>query len=99
MATTAKRYVTHEELEAHKSGTRDELQRLSIRVEVLTSDLHQLTKTVGDMAEDIVEMKGDMAEMKGDIAELKGDVGELKGLKSIIELNHAALMSAILKRP
>ena len=41
------KYITREEFEPVKNG----LDRLSIRVEVITHDLHQLTNMVGDLAE------------------------------------------------
>ena len=47
MASAASKYVTREEF----TPVKDAVERLTIRVEVLTNDVHQLTNIVADLAE------------------------------------------------
>ena len=78
----AAKWVTREEFETVKA----ELQKLIIRVEVLSVDLHKLTLAVGDLGErmDGLESRMDRLENRMDRLE-----------KTVIDGN-AALMSAIL---
>lgn len=83
----ASRYVTRAEFEPVKQG----LERLTIRVEVLTNDVHTLTNRVADIAEDLLALRTEMNERFRAI-----DV-RFDRLEKTIADGHAALLSAILR--
>lgn len=100
MATPSK-YVTREEFEPVKNG----LERLNIRVEVISQDLYKLTLEVAELAESVnARFDAVDARFDGIDGRLDGIDGRLDGIdgrldrleKTMIEGN-AALMSAILK--
>lgn len=83
MGSAAKSYVEREEFEAVKKT----LETLTIRVEVLTSDLHRLTQNVGDLAESV--------DRRFDALETMVRDGHAE-LRRAIDDGQAALMSAVL---
>jgi predicted nuclease with TOPRIM domain len=92
----AGKYVTREEFDSVKS----ELQKLIIRVEVLTQDLHRLTLAVGEFGERLVAIEGSIARLEERVDRLDVRVdrieARLDSLEKTVTDGNAALMSAIL---
>jgi tetrahydromethanopterin S-methyltransferase subunit G len=98
-------YVTREEFNPVKEG----LERLTIRVEVLTSDLHRLSQQVGDLAEDVVELREAMHARFDEVdarffgVDARFDVltnevnGRFTSLEKTITDGHAAIISVLMK--
>lgn len=104
----ARKYVTRAEFDrvkekADSQGT--QLQVLTIRVEVLSVDMHRLTNQVADIAEDLTELRADVNELRADVNELRAEVKELRAdmnagfstlSKSIADL-HNVVLSAVMQ--
>lgn len=88
MAKKRSRYVTYEEFVPVKRQTEAltaQMQLLTIRVEVLANDLHQLRLQVADIAEELVSLRREM------------NAGFVAMSKKIDEGN-AALLAAIMRQ-
>lgn len=78
----AGKFVTREEFDSVKA----ELQKLIIRVEVLTHDLHRLTLAFGEFGQHLIALDDRLGRLEDRVERLE---------KTVIDGN-AALMSAIL---
>ena len=87
------KYVTYEEFEPVKKRTdalTAQMQLLTIRVEVLANDLHQLRLQVADIAEDLVSLR----------AEFRRELNAgFAAMSKKIEEGNAALLAAIMRPP
>ena len=86
---------------AAKYVTQEEFQRLTIRVEVLSMDVHRLAQAVGDIAEDLAEMRADVSELRTEMnsrfEQLTGEMNSrFETMGKVIADGHAALLSAVL---
>lgn len=97
----AAKYVTQEEFQPVRVG----LERLTIRVEVLTQDVHDLTLHVADVAEDLTELRTEMnarfealsGEMNSRFEQMTSEVNSrFDALGKVVADGHAALLSAVL---
>ena len=86
---------------AAKYVTQEEFQRLTIRVEVLSVDVHRLGQAVGDIAEDLAELRTEVTELREELhSEISGLRAEMNSrfdaMGKMIADGHAALLSAVL---
>ncbi len=80
MGSAARKFVEREEFETMKKS----MERLSIRVEVLTNDVHQLSNEVGDLSKTLREVVGGLDGLRGDIRELqKGQTAVLSAVLAL----------------
>jgi archaellum component FlaC len=112
MAATAKKYLTVEEFEARLEGRmtkaelraeldpiKDEVRRISMRTEVLSTDLHRLTLTVGGIAADLSSVRESVEGLETSVEHLDFSMEQLEEtlaeLVSIVEGNHLEIVSAL----
>jgi uncharacterized protein YoxC len=92
------RFVTRAEFQPVK----DAVERLGVRVEVLTHDVHQLTLRVAEIAEDLIDLRDEMIDCFEALEDrlskkIDGSSTSLEArLTKKIDDGNAALMSAIL---
>lgn len=89
MPATDPNYVTRSEFEQRHSETTQSMERLTIRVEVLTHDVHQLTNQVGDIAEDLASLR---AETETRFDQVDASVA---ALTKTVQDGHAAIISVL----
>jgi predicted nucleic acid-binding Zn-ribbon protein len=96
--------VTHEQFEAHQTETRQAIERLNIRVEVISHDTSRLLHEMADLREDMAEFRGEFEELRADFEELREEFRTFRAdvetrferLEKTVVDGNAALKSAIL---
>jgi predicted nucleic acid-binding Zn-ribbon protein len=96
--------VTPKQFEAHKTETRQAIERLNIRVEVISHDTSRILHELADLREDMAEFRGEFEELRADFEELREEFKTFRAdvetrferLEKTVVDGNAALMSAIL---
>ncbi len=98
--TAAKKFVTQEQHEALKSEVRSQgtaIERLSVRVEVISHDTTRLLRDTAEIREEMNELREEMNERFESVATRAELAATREEILKAVHDGHAALLSAIIQ--